>query len=77
MPSRIQFPGRETLFILILATMMMLPTGAAHPHYLIVWRLGLASSVAGVVIQGLPALWHLHAASVLLEHPMDGGRSPH
>ena len=37
--SRIQFPGRETLFILILATMMLPYSVLLIPTYLTVWRL--------------------------------------
>ena len=55
--SRIQFPGRETLFILILATMMLPYSVLLIPTYLIVWRLGLANSVAGVVIPGFASAY--------------------
>lgn len=55
--SRIEFPGRDTLFVLVLATMMLPYSVLLIPTYLIVWRLGLANTVAGVVIPGFASAY--------------------
>lgn len=48
--ARITFPGRDVLFIMVLATMMLPYSVLLIPTYLIIWRLGLANTVPGVVI---------------------------
>jgi multiple sugar transport system permease protein len=48
--SRIQFPGRDVLFIGVLATMMLPYSVLLIPTYLIVWWMGLANTIPGVVI---------------------------
>lgn len=55
--SRVRFPGREALFYLVLATMMLPYSVLLIPTYLIVWRLGLANTVAGVVIPGFASAY--------------------
>jgi ABC-type glycerol-3-phosphate transport system permease component len=48
--SRIEFPGRNILFLGVLATMMLPYSVLLIPTYLIVWWLGLANTIPGVVI---------------------------
>ncbi len=55
--SRIEFPGRDILFVVILATMMLPYSVLLIPTYLIVWKLGLANTVAGVVIPGFASAY--------------------
>jgi multiple sugar transport system permease protein len=55
--SRIQFPGRELLFWGVLATMMLPYSVLLIPTYLIVWWLGLANTVFGVVVPGFASAY--------------------
>ncbi len=55
--ARIQFPGRNTLFMGVLATMMLPYSVLLIPTYLIVWSLGLANTVSGVVIPGFASAY--------------------
>jgi multiple sugar transport system permease protein len=55
--SRIQFPGRDLLFLGVLATMMLPYSVLLIPTYLIVWTLGLANTVTGVVIPGFASAY--------------------
>jgi multiple sugar transport system permease protein len=55
--SRIEFPGRDPLFVIILATMMLPYSVLLIPTYLIIWRLHLANTVAGVVIPGFASAY--------------------
>ena len=55
--ARIQFPGRNLLFMGVLATMMLPYSVLLIPTYLIVWSLGLANSVTGVVIPGFASAY--------------------
>lgn len=55
--SRIQFPGREALFWGVLATMMLPYSVLLIPTYLIVWSLGLANTVFGVVVPGFASAY--------------------
>ena len=55
--ARIQFPGRNTLFMGVLATMMLPYSVLLIPTYLIVWSLGLANTVPGVVIPGFASAY--------------------
>lgn len=48
--ARIEFPGRNLLFLGVLATMMLPYSVLLIPTYLIVWWLGLANTIPGVVI---------------------------
>jgi len=48
--SRIEFPGRDALFVLVLSTMMLPYSVLLIPTYLIVWKIGLANTVPGVVL---------------------------
>jgi len=48
--ARVEFPGRDTLFLAVLATMMLPYSVLLIPTYLIVWGLGLSNTRAGVVI---------------------------
>jgi len=48
--ARVVFPGRDILFIVVLATMMLPYSVLLIPTYLIIWRFGLANSVPGVVL---------------------------
>ncbi len=55
--ARIQFPGRNALFMGVLATMMLPYSVLLIPTYLIVWSLGLANTVSGVVIPGFASAY--------------------
>ncbi|NPV07358.1 MAG: carbohydrate ABC transporter permease [Anaerolineae bacterium] len=55
--SRITFPGRDTLFIVVLATMMLPYSVLLIPTYLIIWRFGLANTVPGVVLPGFASAY--------------------
>lgn len=55
--ARIQFPGRDVLFLAVLATMMLPYSVLLIPTYLIVWSLGLANTVAGVVVPGFASAY--------------------
>jgi ABC-type glycerol-3-phosphate transport system permease component len=55
--ARIQFPGRNLLFLAVLATMMLPYSVLLIPTYLIVWSLGLANTVSGVVIPGFASAY--------------------
>jgi ABC-type glycerol-3-phosphate transport system permease component len=55
--ARIQFPGREVLFWGVLATMMLPYSVLLIPTYLIVWWLGLANTVFGVVVPGFASAY--------------------
>ena len=55
--SRIEFPGRDILFILVLATLMLPYSVLLIPTYLIVWKVGLANTMAGVVIPGFASAY--------------------
>lgn len=55
--SRVTFPGRDVLFILVLATMMLPYSVLLIPTYLIIWRLHLANTVTGVVLPGFASAY--------------------
>lgn len=55
--ARVQFPGRNILFLGVLATMMLPYSVLLIPTYLIVWSLGLANTVFGVVIPGFASAY--------------------
>src|SRR5688572_27118076 len=55
--SRIQFPGRDLLFLGVLATMMLPYSVLLIPTYLIVWWLGMANTVLGVVAPGFASAY--------------------
>lgn len=55
--SRIQFPGRNALFMGVLATMMLPYSVLLIPTYLIVWSLGLANTIPGVVVPGFASAY--------------------
>lgn len=55
--ARVQFPGRNALFLGVLATMMLPYSVLLIPTYLIVWSLGLANTVYGVVIPGFASAY--------------------
>jgi multiple sugar transport system permease protein len=48
--ARIEFPGRNKLFILLLATVMLPGTVTLIPRFLIVYYLGMANAYSGVVV---------------------------
>lgn len=50
--ARVEFPGRNALFMAILATMMLPYSVLLIPSYLIVWKIGWANTVPGVVVPG-------------------------
>lgn len=58
--ARVQFPGREALFLTVLATMMLPYSVLLIPTYLIVWRLGMANTVAGVVVPGFASAYGIY-----------------
>ncbi|HYZ64904.1 MAG TPA: carbohydrate ABC transporter permease, partial [Acetobacteraceae bacterium] len=47
--SKFRFPGREPVFLLMLATLMVPPTIVLVPNYLIAAQLGLVNSLWGVI----------------------------
>jgi multiple sugar transport system permease protein len=55
--ARVEFPGRDVLFVLVLATMMLPYSVLLIPTYLIVWNLGLANTVPGVVLPGFASAY--------------------
>jgi ABC-type glycerol-3-phosphate transport system permease component len=55
--ARIEFPGRDILFLLVLATLMLPYSVLLIPTYLIVWKVGLANTMAGVVIPGFASAY--------------------
>jgi len=55
--ARVQFPGRNVLFLGVLATMMLPYSVLLIPTYLIVWSFGLANTVFGVVIPGFASAY--------------------
>jgi len=55
--ARVQFPGRNALFMGVLATMMLPYSVLLIPTYLIVWSLGLANTIPGVVIPGFASAY--------------------
>lgn len=55
--ARIRFPGRDALFLGVLATMMLPYSVLLIPTYLIVWWLGLANTIAGVVVPGFASAY--------------------
>jgi multiple sugar transport system permease protein len=58
--ARVKFPGREVLFYAVLATMMLPYSVLLIPTYLIVWRLGLANTRAGVVIPAFASAYGIY-----------------
>ena len=50
--ARMQFPGRDVLFGLLLSTMMIPSAVLLVPQFLVVQRLGLVDTVLGVVLPG-------------------------
>jgi len=51
--AKLQFPGRNILFIFILATMMVPPQLGLIPQYFIITKLGWLSSLNAVIVPGL------------------------
>lgn len=51
--SRLQFKGRDTLFLVVVATMMIPSQVSLIPVFLIVQKLGLFNTYAGMIIPGL------------------------
>ena len=51
--SKYRFPGRDTVFLVMLATLMIPPTIVLVPNYLIATELGLANSLWGVIWPGV------------------------
>ena len=50
--ARVDFPGRETLFLAVLATLMLPGSVTLIPTFLIAHGLGLTNSFTGVVLPG-------------------------
>ena len=55
--ARVKFPGRDQLFVIVLATMMLPYSVLLIPTYLIVWRIGLANTIPGVVVPGFASAY--------------------
>lgn len=51
--SRYRFSGRDAVFLVMLATLMIPPTIVLVPNYLIATELGLANSLWGVILPGV------------------------
>jgi multiple sugar transport system permease protein len=50
--AKMKTPGRKWVYLLILTTMMVPFEGLMVPLYLVVTRMGLANSIAGIVLPG-------------------------
>jgi ABC-type glycerol-3-phosphate transport system permease component len=55
--ARIKFPGRDLLFLAVLATMMLPYSVLLIPTYIIVWSLGMANTIPGVVVPGFASAY--------------------
>jgi multiple sugar transport system permease protein len=51
--ARLQFKGRDTLFLVVIATMMIPSQVSLIPVFLIVQKLGLFNTYAGLIVPGL------------------------
>ncbi len=51
--SRLQFKGRDTLFLIVVATMMIPSQVTLIPVFLIVQKLGMFNTYAGLIVPGL------------------------
>lgn len=51
--ARLRFPGRDTLFLVYLATMMIPGVVTLIPNFIVMRNLGLVNSHAGLIIPGL------------------------
>ena len=51
--ARLQFPGRDKLFLLYLATMLIPAEVTIVPTFVLVSRVGLVDSLAGLIIPGI------------------------
>lgn len=67
--SRLQWRGRDQVFFLYLATMMLPGLVMMVPNYQNMVLLGLVDSYTGLILPCLLGLRHLHDASVHDEHP--------
>ena len=77
--SRLRWPGRDKVFGLFLATMMVPPIFTALPNFLLIKNLGLLNTFAGMA---LPFLFMTPFAifflrQFFLEHVPRGGRGRH
>jgi multiple sugar transport system permease protein len=55
--ARVPFPGRDLLFLGVLATMMLPYSVLLIPTYLIVWWFGMANTIPGVVVPGFASAY--------------------
>jgi ABC-type glycerol-3-phosphate transport system permease component len=50
--ARLHFPGRDAIFAVFLATMMLPFSVLLIPSYLLIWAMGLADTYVGVILPG-------------------------
>lgn len=55
--ARLRFPGRDAIFLLLLSTMMIPGTCLLIPNYLIVWHMGWANTIWGIVVPGFAGVF--------------------
>jgi multiple sugar transport system permease protein len=55
--ARLKFPGRDFIFMALLATMMIPGTCLLIPNYLIIWNMGWANTIWGIVVPGFAGAW--------------------
>jgi multiple sugar transport system permease protein len=55
--ARLRFPGRDFIFMTLLATMMIPGTVLLIPNYLIIWNMGWANTLWGIVVPSFAGAW--------------------
>src|SRR5579859_2861751 len=55
--ARLRFPGRDIIFMALMATMMIPGTVLLIPNYLIIWNMGWANTLWGIVVPGFAGIW--------------------
>jgi multiple sugar transport system permease protein len=66
--AKMRVPGRRSIYLLLLITMMVPFEGLMVPLYLVVTRMGLANSIAGIVLPGAASAFCI----VLMRHFFSG-----
>jgi multiple sugar transport system permease protein len=66
--AKMRVPGRRSIYLLLLITMMVPFEGLMVPLYLVVTRMGLANSIAGIVLPGAASAFCI----VLMRHFFTG-----
>ncbi len=55
--ARLRFPGRDFIFMALMATLMIPGTVLLIPNYLIIWHMGWANTIWGIVVPGFAGIW--------------------